>query len=174
MESCVCWRAGCAEELLMALAMESCVCCRAGCAWELLRVGCDRVTESWVWWGAAESWVWWRGTESWVWWRATEIWVWWRAECDGELLTAGCDGELDIMVSYWELGVMQATEVYSRMTFFSFPPLWCRFFILDRRKTPLCPAAYILPPMGLSVFYLYLCQQRFRQGFVNVNHFTKW
>ena len=74
------------------------------------RVGCDGVTESWVWLGAAEGQVWWGATESW---------------CDGEILRAGVMGrfwelvwwnagfawELDVMESYLELGLMGDEEL---------------------------------------------------------------
>ena len=37
-----------------------------------------------------------------------ESWVWWRTGCDRELLRAGCDGEMVVMMSYWELGVIES------------------------------------------------------------------
>ena len=46
--------------------------------------------------------------DSCMWWRATESWVWWRDVYDGELLRAGCDREMCMMVSYWELSVMES------------------------------------------------------------------
>ena len=143
-EGRVWWRAGCDSEILRAGVIES----YWGLGvvesyWEL------SVMEIYRGLGVVES-YWELGVMERYWWPGVvESWVRWKAGYDAELLGAGCDGELSVMKSYWSV-----LQNWLRSFNFDIHPCDADLLFQTIKEIPLCRAAYILLPMGLSVFYL--------------------